>query len=268
MSELWAVTMVRDELDVIEYTLRHLASEGVDGIIVADNGSVDGTFEWLKTLEDQTDLGCHFMLLQDPEVGYYQSRKMTTLVDIARQMGADWVIPFDADEVWWADGGSLHDVVAKLDAADLQPRAAALHNYFPTKNPPKNTPNPFQRILRRDPQPAPLPKVLVRPVPGIQIHQGNHGATVPGVLPRYLRSSLHVGHFPWRSYAQFERKVRNGLEAYRATDLPEDMGAHWRSYGEMLETHGPDALRAHYETWFEDPAIALVTDPVPYRRFG
>ena len=37
-----AVTVVRDEADIIETTLRHTATQ-VDHIIAADNGSADGT---------------------------------------------------------------------------------------------------------------------------------------------------------------------------------------------------------------------------------
>ena len=42
----FGVSMVRDEADVIEGTLRHMADE-VDELIVADNGSVDGTTDIL-----------------------------------------------------------------------------------------------------------------------------------------------------------------------------------------------------------------------------
>lgn len=264
--ELWAVTMVKDEIDVIEYTLRHLASEGVDGIIVADNGSTDGTFELLKGYERQSDLGCHFMLLQDDEVGYYQSRKMTTLVDVGRQMGADWVIPFDADELWFSKLGSLKQTVESIDGDRHPVLGAELYNYFP-RSTNKYDENPFVRIIDRDREAGPLPKVLVRALDGMFIHQGNHGATAPGAIPHYAPSTLRVAHFPWRSYGQFEKKIRNGYAAYLATDLPEAMGAHWRGYGETLERGGSEALRAHYEKWFQDPELPTVVDPAPYRRF-
>ncbi len=37
------ISMVRDEADVISFTLAHLAAEGIDHFIVADNGSSDAT---------------------------------------------------------------------------------------------------------------------------------------------------------------------------------------------------------------------------------
>ena len=53
-----AVTMVRDEADIIETTVRHMLTQ-VDVVIVADNRSVDGTREIVEQLPVH--------LLDDPE---------------------------------------------------------------------------------------------------------------------------------------------------------------------------------------------------------
>ena len=90
--------------------------------------------------------------------------------------------------------------------------------------------------------------------------QGNHSAEGEGTYE--ICHNALIGHFPWRSYQQFENKVRNGYEAYRASTLPKEMGSHWRSYGELLENHGPDGLRSHFEEWFFDPAIELDLAPI------
>src|ERR1039458_7999838 len=90
--------MVKDEADVIEGAIRHMADEGGTGIIVANNGSTDVTREILEEL----DLPCELLLVDAPEIAYYQSRKMTRLAEQAAEQGAEWVIPFDADDVWTA----------------------------------------------------------------------------------------------------------------------------------------------------------------------
>jgi cellulose synthase/poly-beta-1,6-N-acetylglucosamine synthase-like glycosyltransferase len=71
--------MVKDEADVIEATIEHLFAQDIDALIVADNGSTDGTLELLNTLSQRLSIVLH----SDPEVGYYQARKMTRLAQEA-----------------------------------------------------------------------------------------------------------------------------------------------------------------------------------------
>jgi hypothetical protein len=263
---LWAVTMVRDELEVIESVLRHTASEGVAGIIVADNLSTDGTWEWLN--DHAATFPCELVLERDTEVGYYQSRKITRLVQSARARGADWVMPFDADEIWF--NADQHVTVAATVARDQRGAdclAARLFNYFPTSADDAAVANAFERIRHRDESGAPLRKVIVRARPDVRVLQGNHLAEADGPF-RTVGTPIQVGHFPWRSPEQFERKARNGAEAYRATDLPLEMGTHWRQYGDLLDEHGPQVLRDVFDEWFHDPDIDLTERPADFRRFG
>jgi hypothetical protein len=245
--------MVRDEIDVLPYTLAHLDTQGLDGIIVADNLSEDGTWEFLCDLDLDTEL----VLLRDTEVGYYQSRKMTKLAYDAFAKGARWVIPFDADELWLSRTGTLGEAIVRTRPA-TDYLYVSLYNYFPRIADDPDEPNPFRRIQFRDPERAPLPKVIVHNRPGLIIEQGNHGVHADTYLQCESAPELEIGHFPWRGYEQFERKIFNGYQAYKATDLPETVGAHWRNYGRLLEEGGADALRAWYEKWFQDPPIELL----------
>lgn len=255
---IWAVTMVRDELDILPYTLTHLANEGIAGMIVADNGSTDGTREWLHDL----DLTCDLVIEHDDEVGYYQSRKMTRLAHQAFDRGADWVIPFDADELWHLPINRPLPYAFEREGCNAM--FAQLYNYFPTSSD-GDHPNPFVRIQHRDVEPAPLPKVAVAKNPTVTIAQGNHNAS--GAEPFLISpSSITVAHFPWRSPEQFARKIANGYEAYKATDLDRDMGAHWRNYGELLESGGQGALRDVFYEWFFDPPGAIEHWPAPWNR--
>jgi Glycosyl transferase family 2 len=256
---LWAVTMVKDEIDIIVHTLGHLAASGVDGIIVADNLSTDGTWPCLQRLE----LPCQYKCIRDVDEGYYQSEKMTRLAHTAFELGADWVIPFDADELWYNAAGDLRDVFEKTDADCL---TATLYNYFPTTDDPDEL-NPFLRITNREPTAAPLHKVAVRNRSDVVIAQGNHGATANSPFEQRY-STLEVAHFPWRGWERFERKIRNGYAAYRKTNLSADTGAHWRNYGQLLEEQGSEALRSVYEAWFENPPGRLEHAPAPLRTLG
>lgn len=252
------VSMVKDEADIIGFTVANLLDQGVDHLIIADNLSSDSTPEILKRI--QAD-GHPISLVEDKEVGYYQSRKMTDLATTAfEQFDADIVVPFDADEYWTGRKRSLREA---LEGTVSDIIGVPLFNYFPTSRDGVDQ-NPFKRIQRRDKKRAPLYKVAVRHIPGLKIMQGNHSAEGEGTYE--ICHNALIGHFPWRSYQQFENKVRNGYEAYRASTLPKEMGSHWRSYGELLENHGPDGLRSHFEEWFFDPAIELDLAPIGAER--
>jgi len=252
------VCMVKDEADIIGYTLMHMAGQ-VDELIVADNGSSDDTGRILADLARHLPLS----IVEDPDPAYYQSRKMTELAALAAAGGATWIVPFDADELWFSPLGRISDVLADLWPVPIA--RASLYNHFCTA---LDAPGPVPFISTRWRQiaPAPLDKVAFRWEPGAVIHQGNHGVTLPGCMDSVL--ALQVRHFPYRSPEQFVRKAVNGAAAYRLTDLPEDQGAHWRQYGALVDTQGPDALadvfRRHF--WFLQPAIAgMVDDPAPYQ---
>ncbi|QBQ74854.1 glycosyltransferase family 2 [Caudovirales GX15bay] len=258
--------MVKDELDILPYSIQNLINQGVDGLLVADNMSTDGTWEWLqgRRLTSPVPL----ILQRDEEVAYYQSEKMSALAAQAFSLGAGWIVPFDADEFWYcsAPGGpkTLAEAV-ELAGPTVRALKAPLYNYFPLSSDGSSEPNPFLRITHRDSVPAPLPKVIVRRGSDLVIEQGNHGVVGVSAVP----SPVRVAHFPWRYAEQFERKVRNGYRAYRATNLPDSVGAHWRDYGRILEGAGPAAIWDVFNTWFLDPPEReLVHHPVPYARLG
>lgn len=254
------IAMVRDEADVLEGTLRHMADE-VDWLLVADNGSVDATREILQQLQRELPL----RWLDDPDPAYYQSAKMTALAEKAAADGAEWIVPFDADEIWTAP----HRIADVLQGQPEPVAYATLFNHFATALDDAD-PDPFRSMVWRAPEPNPphLGKVAFRWEPGAVIAQGNHSVDLPcGVVGV---PSLEIRHFPARSAAQWTRKGLNGAAAYRATDLPETEGAHWRAYGELADRLGPgvlgDVFRKHF--WYLSPTDAgLVRDPAPYLRW-
>ena len=169
-----AILLVKDEADVIEWTLRHLHRQDVDAAIVADNGSTDGTREILDRLVAETD---GWLAVQDdPEVGYWQSAKTTALAHEAHERGFDWVIPCDADEMWVAADGRTVGAWLRGVPPDVLLARAALYNYVPTAEDPADS-NPFTRIGWRLAEPAPLGKVACRLRPDLTVEAGNHGAS-------------------------------------------------------------------------------------------
>ena len=243
----FGIAMVKDECDVIEGTIRHLADEGMAGIVIADNGSTDGTREILDELAHDESLPCPLHVFDDPEIGYYQSRKVSALAEVAGGFGADWIVPFDADELWIAPDR----VAVTLERLPPFVRVveASITHHFRTRFD-VDDPDPFVSMEWHDPHVAHLVKVAFRHQPGVTVQQGNHGVVFADG-PTQSVPGLALRHFPVRSEDQFVKKSKNGSQAYAATDLPESAGLHWREYGRHLAVGGEDALRQIYrEHWF------------------
>lgn len=284
--KLCAVGMVKDEEDVIGDVVRHLASEGVELIVLLDNGSTDRTRPAIELARRdllEARARCEVLVVDDPEVGYYQSRKITGLLE---KLGAahelEWVIPFDADELWHADV-PLVEFFAKAEAEwGCQMVEAQLLSHFASGKDEPAEPCIFRRFEWRDPDVAPLPKVAFRWEPGVVVGQGAHGVTLPsggrspvavngeGVPGALCGSELTVRHFPYRSASQFVRKARNGAAAYAATTLPDTTGKHWRDLGRLLEEKGELELARVYRDryTFPDPVAAgQAHDAAPFCRW-
>jgi len=242
-----AVTMVRDEADVIEHTIRHLLAHGVDRILIADNLSTDDTPAILASLAGEYPR--EVMLTTDTEPGYYQDRKMTNLTRRAGAWGADWVLPFDADEVWYPSGGGTLAEFFETCESDIVTGYGwdhiATHDDKPG--------DPFRSIVHRRDNPQSLPKVAFRAHPDASLHMGNHDVNRPGTRG----PGLAYRHFQYRSLGQYVRKVRNGKEAYEASNMHWNYGTHWRIDGALSD----DEIGGKWEAMCCE--FDLVADPAP-----
>jgi glycosyltransferase involved in cell wall biosynthesis len=255
-DSVWGIAMVRNEADIIGPVLAHMLGQ-VDHVLIADNLSTDATPEILAASGAE--------VITDPDPAYRQSEKMTALAKRARDGGATWVVPWDADEIWYSPFGRIADVLPTLDLAAVAP--ADLYDHVPTALDPI-VDNPITRIGWRRREPGKLAKVACRTRPDLVIEQGNHGATYGRRWRgRRVSGQLVVRHYPYRTREQFVAKALQGGAALKLTDLPESSGAHWRQYAQIAETHGDDALAAVFDQWFhsDDPRAddTLIYDPAP-----
>lgn len=264
MPKLAAITMVRDEEDIIGRNILHLLEEEVDLILVLENLSTDRTGEILKCLAEQ--FPDRVIVKSDKEEAYYQSKKMTALAEYAyKELGASHILPFDADEFWQStEKGSIREIICNSDGI----LGALIYEYRPTLlDPPVS--NPFVRMGWRLKTPLELRKCALKWQPRYVITQGNHAISNAAgeMIPGSQDSKLMIRHYPYRTPAQFLRKVMNGGKAYKATDLAYEIGQHWRMYYRHLELNGPNSIyeiflkNFYYTTpWVGD---ALEFDPAP-----
>lgn len=262
-GEVWGVTLVKNEADILPLVIEHLFAQGISHIIVGDNMSTDDTPEILEEFALKTG---RVHVARDREPAHIQAEKMTYMCHAAWRAGADWIIPFDGDEFWFAPEGRLADYL-RAQSADMI-YADFLH-MVPT------TPDPEDLINTEfivDTKPSFPGKVAVRSHRWLKMGPGNHYALRVGATSHGLK----IAHAQYRSPEQVARKVRQGSAATALTG--EDLSwfsPHWEagsklSNAEILEvweniSHGrPDEriqfaangpmLKAHplrWKTWNE-----------------
>jgi glycosyltransferase involved in cell wall biosynthesis len=236
--------LVRDEEDIVADNLDFHLAQGVDEVIVTDNGSVDGTLEILRAYEARGLV----RIIVEPTDDYSQGRWVTRMARMAAtEHKADWVINNDADEFWWPREGTLRTLFEGL-GGDVGVVVGRRTNFVPR---PEDDRPYWERMTLREreslnPVGKPLPpKLAHRAHPEIVVVQGNHRIKGPDVGSEVDDGSIEILHFPMRSYAQFENKIVKGGRAYaRNKELPEKTGRTWRRLYETWEEGG---LPAHYE---------------------
>lgn len=245
-GEVWAVMMVRDEQDVIGQVVDHLLDQGVDHVLVADNGSVDAT---RAILTDRARRTGRVHVGDDWERAYHQAEKMSHLARFAWSRGADWVLPCDADEFWFADGMS---VAERLRQTPEPIAYASFHHMIRLDE--ESTPIDGDSRFTMDSAGAFPGKVAFRSHPLAVLVAGNHDVHRVG---RRVHN-LHIAHAIYRSRDQVARKLRQGAAAASLTGREHIIGSHW-TFGGTLTDSDIDAAWARLRAG--EPIPELNVDP-------
>jgi hypothetical protein len=216
------VSMVRNEADVIELFVRwHLRI--ADHLLVADHASGDGTGEILAALRDE---GLPLTVVSCDGAAYEQSRVTSALARrAAQQLAADWVLPFDADELLETETGEApRRVIERLDPRLVH--RVGWRNYVPRPQDAAGDTPLLERIAHRNRSERTHHKLLI---PGALLRKratwlgtGNHRLLQRSWLKRRKLQSvdapdLWLAHFPVRSVEQLRTKTLVGWLAQLAS---------------------------------------------------
>ena len=228
-----AVATTYNEQDLISKTISHLLGNGVDRIWCAD-ASTDATRLLLAQFPQVT-------IIDDNYAYHSQPHWIEALTQSAREENAEWVIPFDADEFWYAqDGRTIKEALADLPDSTAVCVAA-----------------PFQHVdfEHREPDHAAMSKMMFRPTPGITIANGNHN--LGGYDGDLNFETLAIREVMFRSLGHMVEKSALRVERLDPS-LPDGDGQHQK------DIHAMDAAGQARE-WEARKARAAVLDPIPYR---
>jgi hypothetical protein len=284
---LWAIAMAKDEGDIIEHTMCHLAANGIDGLIVANNLSKDNTLDKMEAAKEKINKAhpnIEVILLEDNVLAYTQSQKMTTLGEMARKNGAQWIIPFDIDEIWYSPNSSLKQAFIDLDNQNYDVYRTLYTNHSITEFDPIGE-SPFHSMVWKWNLPT-NHKSAFRFRPSdrfVSISNGNHLVNYNGAgfnagakvaIDDYGDDKIVFGpqtvqirHFQWRSLDHFMRKILNAYESCRALGPGADLynGAAWAEHFKIYEAYGTKGLEDyfHKNILVTGNTGSLLNDPAP-----
>jgi glycosyltransferase involved in cell wall biosynthesis len=238
------ITMVRNEVDVIEFCIEHHLAQGLDYIFICDNGSTDGTLEYLQ---NKSESDSRVVLYNEPGE-YHQEKIINHLSALAYSNGCEWVVPFDADEVWFSDE-TLKVSLSKVSESSVKIKLQDFIQASSIINPKTDTyasvnwrlPSYTNRIDLNDivigknsmiEKPS-FYKYLVRTSPDLNIFPGAHGFTgQDGSF--YEGNEFKAYHIPIRSYKALEAKAEQGQRLIDA-GYNEWHGWHVQRYAKIHE---------------------------------
>jgi hypothetical protein len=173
---------------------------------------------------------------------------MSHLAHLAARAGAEWVIPFDADEIWMTSSGvPIADFLRSSTASIVTARS---YEYFPARA--NAGTSPVERFHYRMQEPEAQGKVAFRANMLAQIRIGNHSVNRPGPHG----TGLEIAHFRYRSFEHIAEKVRHGARAVDAAALGPGLIRRWRE----LATLDDDQLQEFVADLENTPGLVL--DPV------
>lgn len=235
-DKLIMTLLVKNEEEMLEHNLKFHRMMGVDGFIVTDNNSTDGT---LAILERYKAMGWVLEIIREPGTNYLQKQWVDRMVNIARRRyHADWVINADADEFWYHESRNLKDVLQRLRANAAHCETRSLYpvegsSFTQWTERVEFVPDQAARGLSLysifDRQRG---KVAHRADGYLQIAMGNHKVAM---LPRWrCECPIFIYHYSVKGREAFIAKMENGGRQFEQHPQKKH-GRHWRYFYELYK---------------------------------
>lgn len=230
MKKVFAVLMVKNEEDIIQYNIEYLQTQEIDHIFVANNLSSDNTKTILLSLSEKYK---NMTVIDDTQFAYEQSIKMNKWIKVCYEMGADIIIPIDADEIWYSKNPekTLGQILKENCEGDCVFEATAI-DFIPTEND-LDSNNPFESMIYMKANSDSFQSVAFTKHLNSSITMGNHSVDNHPGNSNVIRNLIGIKHYQYRNFDQFFRKMRNGKRVYDQTNMPECIGSHWRTLGSL-----------------------------------
>jgi hypothetical protein len=214
-----------NEADIIDPVLEHLHTNGVSSYLI-DNESTDETVERARKWVGRGLLGIESI---GTASGGRTSWKaiLERKVELTRELGADWYIHHDADEVrespW--PGMSLRDAIRHVDGLGYNAIDFRVLNFPPVDDAFRSGDDPRTHFSRWE-DPAEYDRLQRKcwkaGFSGVALEDGGHDVRFPERRLFPLRFLLR--HYPIRSQAHGTRKV---MRERKQRFVPEEVGMGW-----------------------------------------
>jgi SAM-dependent methyltransferase len=203
MMALW------NEVDILEQNLAWYADRGFPTVVV-DNGSTDGSYALCRAADRDGTV----IALERIETEHFEwGRLLSTLLRLAAEQGADYVLLASPDEFFEAaDGSDLRSAMEEDFAAGYTVLEFANMEFQMTHHDPADS-DPLTRMTyytyRRESMPRAFPLL-----PGLDatLHLGHALVFPSGIAARRSPRQYISRHYPLRSEEQAQRKIARVLD--------------------------------------------------------
>lgn len=245
---LFMTLICKDEIDIIETHIRFHKAMGVDGIIVTDNHSTDGTREVLERLKRE---GLVLEIIDEPRKEHLHHVYVNRMIELAiRKYHADWIINSDADEFYYSHSWNLKE---QLPVKGVNVLRVYSNFYFPSPLKNKTTFIEGTDFVKRnfklfeldlygiDKNPATeyfigegsCPKVIHNTRDYVEITDGNHFVKMRNyneVVPQ----NITLYHYHTRCYESLEAKAKKAIAAIEFNHDP-NWNQGWRNFVSLYQ---------------------------------